>query len=118
MHVSLYRCIRSRTRGNELRTAGHAHHSPGPLDSQSLWIGSIYIVQMQSPLCMCMFGCMFFARLFIVCESVSMALALIALVAWLVWMDPTDRQITTFITVHENVAGIWCAADQMPAARL
>ena len=101
MWIALARCLRSRrersrTRGNELRTAGHAHHSPGPLDSQSLWIGSIYIVQMQSPLCMCMFGCMFFARLFIVCESVSMALALIALVAWLVWMDPTDRQITTF----------------------
>ena len=50
--------------------------------------------------CMRAFGCTF-----VVCESVqvSMALALIALVAWLVWMDPTDRQITTFITVHENV---------------
>ena len=50
------------------------------------------------PLCMCMFSVV----RFIVCESVSMALTLIALVAWLVWMDPTDRQITTFTTYGEN----------------
>ena len=47
-------------------------------------------------------ACVFSLARFVVCESVSMALALIALVAWLVWMDPTDRQITTFITVCEN----------------
>ena len=39
-----------------------------------------------------------------------MALALIVLVAWLVWMDPTNRQITTFITMHENVLLVQAAS--------